>query len=417
MLELIQPFVIALSIGMLVGIERERRKSGSYQTMGVRSFMLLGLLGALAAHISVEAISASITLFVGMMILIGYWRSTSSSPGNKDLGLTSEIAGVVVYGLGYLAKAQPLLTLVLGVVVLTLLLTREQLHRFSTTQIKTKDLHAAAIILVLAIVIAPFLPDKPIDPWLLFNPRRFVIILVMLSIIQFAGYIAFAVFGSRQGAKLTGFLGGLLSSTAVFLDLSQKVRHEPKLKDFAFVSGMFAQIATLVELLFLTLAVYPRMGVHLIPPLTAMAIAGWACAWLYQRKIDSDAQDLSIKITNPLDFKTALKQAVIFSSALAMIAIGHRLASDRGVFLLAAIGGALELHSTSMAVLALNAEQQVADAGAFLAVCLAVCLSVFTKIGILWSVCRGRFAAISTLGLLATLLVGGVVGGIVYLNL
>ncbi len=101
MLELIQPFVIALSIEMLVGIERERRKSGAYQTMGVRSFMLLGLLGALVAHISVAAISASLTLFVGMMILTGYWRSTSASPGNKDLGLTSEIAGVVVYGLGY----------------------------------------------------------------------------------------------------------------------------------------------------------------------------------------------------------------------------------------------------------------------------------------------------------------------------
>ncbi|MCX6117970.1 MAG: DUF4010 domain-containing protein [Proteobacteria bacterium] len=417
MLELIQPFVIALSIGMLVGIERERRKARSFQAMGVRSFMLLGLLGSISAEISSGLIAASIAFFVGTLIVIGYWRTTAAKSGHPDLGLTSEIAGAVVFGLGYLAKSQPLLTLILGVVVLIILLTREQLHRFSTTQIQSKDLHAAAIIMVLTIVVAPFLPNEPVDPWLLFNPRRFVFILIVLSLIQFAGYIALKVFGPKNGAALTGFLGGLVSSTALYFDLSQKVRKEPELKDFAFTAGMFAQIATITELLVLALGIYPKMGFHLFPPLMGMAILGGAITWLYQRNIESTVQNKSVKITNPLEFKAALKLAAAFSLALASIAMAHRLADDRGVFALAALGGVLELHSTSMATMALNAEGQLADSGAFLAVSIAVCMGIVAKIAILWTVNRGRFALITTLGLLATLIAGGSIGALVYLNL
>jgi uncharacterized membrane protein (DUF4010 family) len=385
--------------------------------MGVRSFMLLGLLGSVSAEISSTLIAASIAFFVGAMIIVGYWRSTSARAHHADLGLTSEIAGLVVFGLGYLAKSQPLLTLILGVVVLIILLTREQLHRFSTTQIQTKELHAAAIILALAIVVAPFLPDKPVDPWLLFNPRRFVFILIVLSIIQFAGYIALKFFGPRQGAALTGFFGGLVSSTALFFDLSQKVRKKPDLKDFAFTSGMFAQIATIVELLVLVLTIYPQMGIHIFPPLVGMAVVGAACTWLHQRKVEAAARDEIVKITNPLEFKAALKLAVVFSLALAIIAIGHRFAADRGVFFLAALGGAMELHSTSMATLALNAEGKLANAATFLAVSIAVCMGIVAKIVILWTVNRGRFALITTLGLLTTLIAGGIIGMFVYLHL
>jgi uncharacterized membrane protein YhiD involved in acid resistance len=47
----IHPFLISLVISLIVGIERERSHPRGSQAIGVRTFMLLGLSGTLAAFL------------------------------------------------------------------------------------------------------------------------------------------------------------------------------------------------------------------------------------------------------------------------------------------------------------------------------------------------------------------------------
>ena len=118
----------ALGAGLLVGIERERRKgTGPHRALaGVRTFTLTALAGAgteLTGHrVLVVAGAALLVLLTG----IGYWRERS-----RDPGVTTEVALFVTYVIGVIAMSSPSLAAGGAVVVTALLASRGSLHRFS----------------------------------------------------------------------------------------------------------------------------------------------------------------------------------------------------------------------------------------------------------------------------------------------
>jgi len=95
-------FAIAVLLGVLVGIEREKRKMEEKETehiAGLRTFTLLALLGAASGHLartlSSPWILAAGFLVVGAFVVAGYLTTARSSRGGK--GLTTETAAVVVF--------------------------------------------------------------------------------------------------------------------------------------------------------------------------------------------------------------------------------------------------------------------------------------------------------------------------------
>ncbi len=109
----LQPFAIALAIGLIIGIERERSHPPGQQPLGSRTFVLFSLMGALAARLAEPVISVALTIFVGGVVIAGYWRSSRHTETEKDIGFTTEVAAVLTYGLGYLAHREVLLPLLL----------------------------------------------------------------------------------------------------------------------------------------------------------------------------------------------------------------------------------------------------------------------------------------------------------------
>ena len=77
MFEEARPFLLALAIGLLIGIERERAKADApyHAPLGSRTFALLALLGATAATIENAAVAIVLTAFAGAAILAGFFRS------------------------------------------------------------------------------------------------------------------------------------------------------------------------------------------------------------------------------------------------------------------------------------------------------------------------------------------------------
>src|SRR5260370_1575930 len=97
-------FLVALGIGLLIGIDRERKKGEgpTRQAAGLRTFTLTALLGAVAIAAGGELLLAAAALGVVAFPGLSYLRARATDPG-----LTTETAPVLVTLLGGLAVRGP----------------------------------------------------------------------------------------------------------------------------------------------------------------------------------------------------------------------------------------------------------------------------------------------------------------------
>jgi uncharacterized membrane protein (DUF4010 family) len=76
--------------------------------------------------------------------------------------------------------------------------------------------------LVVMSLLVWFSPAAPIDPWNLLSPKKVSTMIFALTLIQIMGAAMARVLGPRGGSILTGFLGGLISSTATTASLAKQ---------------------------------------------------------------------------------------------------------------------------------------------------------------------------------------------------
>src|SRR5687767_5232134 len=91
---------VALAIGLLIGIERERSKGDGPRrgVAGLRTFALTSLAGALGIWIGGLPVFIATGAIIGLLVAASYLRGHADDPG-----LTTEIAMVVTFLLGGLA--------------------------------------------------------------------------------------------------------------------------------------------------------------------------------------------------------------------------------------------------------------------------------------------------------------------------
>ena len=140
---------MALAIGLLIGLERERHKGDATTrwAAGLRTFALVGLLGGVVTLIGNVGLIVLAGAFVALSVLAADWFG-----GRKDSGLTGEVALVLTYALGSLAQSRPAVALEASVVVAALLAFRVPLHRFVRHRITDQELLDALIFAIAAVL-------------------------------------------------------------------------------------------------------------------------------------------------------------------------------------------------------------------------------------------------------------------------
>ena len=221
-----QPYLIAGAIGLLVGIEREKNQNDQKE-LGVRTFLLISLIGAIAGGLQNLWVAGSIAAFVFGLILISYFSQVRSREISIDRGMTTEFAAGLVFCLGYSAHSSPIVSALIGPVVALILFSKTSLHRF-TNAIKPSELQAALLLLLAGVSIINLVPDAAIDPWGIFNPRTFGYLVLTLATLEFSSYVLTKMIGQKAGTLVVGFFGGLVSSTAVLISSAQRAKLEPK---------------------------------------------------------------------------------------------------------------------------------------------------------------------------------------------
>jgi uncharacterized membrane protein (DUF4010 family) len=73
--------------------------------------------------------------------------------------------------------------------------------------LREAEISSAILLAILSFVIYPVLPDHPVDPWGLIEPRSTWATVILIAALGFVNYLLWKAYGSR-GSEITGFLGG-----------------------------------------------------------------------------------------------------------------------------------------------------------------------------------------------------------------
>jgi len=249
---------LALALGLLIGVERgwqARAVPEGGRVAGVRTFGLIGLLAGLLellAHGTWEIFFG----FLAFVILMAVAHVTEAR-ATQSYGVTTIVAALITFVLGALAARGLHAVAATGAVVTTILLSAKPILHKWVEQIEAAELTAALKLLLVSVVILPVLPDQGFGPWQALNPYQLWWLVVLMAAISFAAYCAMKIAGAERGILLTGFLGGLVSSTAVTVQLARLARRAEVPNIFA--AGVLVAGATMFVRMLLVIAIVSPM--------------------------------------------------------------------------------------------------------------------------------------------------------------
>lgn len=262
-LEQVQGLAVALGVGLLVGIERERRKlqGETRAAAGVRSFASVALLGAVCALLN-PWLLAAVALGLGALVVASYQQTSHNDPG-----ITTEVALLLTYVLGALALQERGLAAGLGAALALLLAARAPMHRFSRELISESELADGLLLAASALVILPLLPNHTVGPYAVINPWKVWLLVVLIMAISAAGHIALRMVGTRWGLAAAGFFAGYVSSTAAIAGFGERLRQDPALLRPIVGAAMLSNLASLSLFVPLLLSTAPDLLLALTPAL------------------------------------------------------------------------------------------------------------------------------------------------------
>lgn len=370
------PTAVALGVGLLIGMERERSKGTGpdREIAGIRTFALISLLGAFGAFMESTLVLVAFATLVGAITIAGYLRAN-----HDDRGITTEIAVLATFALGALSVRHPEYSGAAAVVVTVLLAARPWLHDVVKRGITDHEMHDGLLLLAAALIVLPLLPDRTIDPWGVFNPKKMWIVVVLVMAINALGYVGLKLWGPTKGLVLAGVLGGLVSSVTTHGAMGQRSKDNADLVGSASAAAMFSSVTTAIFLFTVVSATSPALAFSLAPACAAAAVVAAACGaalLLHAKRPEKSAV--------PLGDPVSLKAALIFGAVVSVVLIGSALlsralgpgAAIAGV----AVSGFADAHSGSISAAMLQRNGALDLRAAQLAVLLCFSTNAITKI-------------------------------------
>jgi uncharacterized membrane protein (DUF4010 family) len=390
---LVQNFLIALLIGALVGIEREKHKnnehSGSFA--GVRTYILFAQLGAVSAWLSVFLhtpwLFIAALAAVSVIVLSSYYLENKTKA--VALGLTSELSaitvcllgGAVIFGFAEIAVSLAILTS-------AILAFREPLHGL-VNKIGADDLYAALKLLIASFIVLPLLPDETVDPWQALNPYKLWLLVILISGLSLVGYVAVRFLGSVKGTVITALTGGLVSSTAVTLSFARSSKTEIDqgaanrlaagvLLSWLVMFGRVLLIVTAVSVPLMQQLLWPLLSLALVTALLAVAF------FLAGHRLLS-ASEAAVAVTNPFSLWSAIQFALLFALVLLLVKLAEHYAPGQGLYWLAALAGLTDVDAISLSLADYASRNQAVDMAA-IAIGIAILSNSLVKTFMVWLV-------------------------------
>lgn len=337
---------LALGLGLLVGVQRgwvQRKEAGGTRFAGVRTFGLFGLAGGIAGAASAHwaVLSGVLVAATALLIVVGYWRSGTTSG-------TASVAGLLTLACGFVAGtgAHAPAAAAAGALV-TILALRTPLHRL-VRSLDEREVMAIGRFALISLVVLPLLPDMPFGPLDAWRPRTLWMVVVMVSGFSFLGYLASKWLGASRGTLATAAAGALVSSTAVTAAMAGRLRAGDPDTALLNAAVALASAVMFVRVMALTALLAP----FALPTLAMGAVPGMALsllvALLLWRRATGEASAEtpgSVPLRNPFDIAPALlMMALVMALTLAARWVLERY-GDHGLAVVLAITGTIDVDS------------------------------------------------------------------------
>jgi uncharacterized membrane protein (DUF4010 family) len=370
-------FLVALGIGLLIGIDRERRKGEgpTRRPAGLRTFALAALGGAVAMAVGKELLLAATVLGTVAFAGLSYWRARNDG----DPGLTTETALVLTTLLGGFAMREPEFAAGLGVVTAVLLTARSALHRFVRKVLTDEEIGDLLVFAAATLVVLPLLPDHPIGPFDALNLRTIWTIVILVMAVGALGYVAVRVVGPRYGLPIAGLASGFISSSATIGAMGARAAKEPDLMKPAVAGAVLSSVATVAQLVILIAVTSITTLQALWLPLvlagaTAILYGGGFTLWALKQKTKNDETE-----GHAFSLTTALAFAAILAVVLLAAAAAQHWFGEAGVLVAASVAGFADTHSAAVSVASLVSDGRIKPPQTIIPVLAAFTTNTVTK--------------------------------------
>lgn len=399
-LEYLPRFITSLAVGLLIGLERERSPAAK---AGLRTFALVALFGTVTAMLSEETATPWLLtgglLVIGLMIITAYLRERQES---ADPGTTTVAAIVLCYGLGAMIwHGYSTLAVMLAIVTTMLLYFKSEL-RGVTQKLSRRDLTSMLQFAVLSFIILPILPDRNFGPYDALNPRQVWLMVVLISGVSLAGYVALRFFGQRYGVALVGVFGGLASSTATTLVYARHSKDNEGLSRLAVVVILLANLVVLVRLSIVSAVVSPAILPQLLPVLGSGLVLGLGAAAYWWHQLSRQSEVPIPEVNNPTELRTAVGFGVLYAVVLFFAAWLSSIAGSGGLYVVALVSGLTDVDAITLSSLRLFGLGKLQAFDAVTAIGLGIMSNIGFKLGLVFFIGGPLLAKRCAVGMILT---------------
>lgn len=312
-------FILVTLFSLLIGLAQRKinlKREGETTIFGTdRTFTFIGILGFVLYILDRTdyVLFMGGGLVIGLLLAINYYAKQMK---HNVYGVTSIVIALITYCLAPIVYTQPS-WLYITLVVTVLLFTEMKSTLTDIAQRMNNDeIVTVAKFLAISGIILPMLPDKEIVKGISLTPYTIWFATVVVSGISYLSYILRKYVFRKSGILVSGFLGGLYSSTATISVLARKCRTAPKNELTEYISAMLIAVSMMFFRFFILIFIFNRSTFDIsYPYLLLMSVATMAVAlfmhYRWEKKKIEISND-SDESGNPLEFKVALIFAALF---------------------------------------------------------------------------------------------------------
>ncbi len=369
-------FLVALGIGLLIGAERERNQASAQAGMaiaGVRTFTIAALLGAVSVLLDFWLLlvaASSVAIFAATAYFVRK---------DNDPGLTTEVSLILTVLLGALAIEHPALAAGLAVGVAIILAAKEPLHAFVRGVVTRDELNDFLVLAAATLIVLPLVPNAYIGPFDALNPHHLWLIVILVMLISAFGHLALRLFGGHVGLPLAGLASGFISSVATIAAMGERAKQSPALRQAAVSGAVLSNLATILQLALLLVAISPVTLKVLALPLLLGGLASIAFGVVMTLKSYRQNNGEITRHSRSFSVKTALVLAAMIGVVLVISAALNEWFGQAGLIFASGVAGLADAHSPAISVATLVTAGKLDPSVAALPILVAFSMNSIAK--------------------------------------
>lgn len=373
--EILIRLTLGLALGLLIGLERERR----HKEAGLRTFGFVALLGAIGGALG-EHFALMSLLLTGVLVTFLNFQTLRTEQGTE---LTTSAAMLVTCFAGILCGQGHTLTPAAAIVITTALLAWKQPMTGFTMGLTEHELRSALMLAILAIVIYPALPEGAVGPHGLVVPRQAWLTILLIAGIGFVNYILWKIYGQR-GTELAAFLGGLVNSRIAIMELASRVDETRGQMANAAYRGILLAIAAMLIRNALVLGILAPVALMAASTtfIFMLLVCGVFVALSIKREptLERTLDTTQFQLELPFSLWVALKYGSLFITIQVIGNLAQLTVGESAFYLVSFLGGLASSASSLAAAANLAANGSVSPETAGIGATIATITSVIVNL-------------------------------------